>query len=96
MVTEQLPRYQQFLIVGFRGYESCTRCLALARLEYTYFLRHFGPLGRMPHFSLLMLFLILIEIGKRGKLNSTIHGKIVMPEDTHIQIYIHSLLYIYS
>jgi hypothetical protein len=55
VVTEPLPRYQQFLIVGFRGYESCTRCVAMPRLEHTYFLGYFGPMGRMPHFSLLIL-----------------------------------------
>jgi hypothetical protein len=67
LVTEPLPSYQQFLIVGFRGYESCTLCLAKARLEDTYFLRYFGPLGRMPLFSLFILFLILIQSDKRGK-----------------------------
>jgi hypothetical protein len=36
LVTEPLPSYQQFPIVGFRGYESCTRCLATARLEHIY------------------------------------------------------------
>jgi hypothetical protein len=65
IVTEPLPSYQQFLIVGFCGYESCTRCLATASLKHTYFLRYFGPLGRMPHFSLLIRF--LIQSGKRGK-----------------------------
>jgi hypothetical protein len=65
VVTEPLPSYQQFHIVGFRGYKSCTRCLATTRLERTYFLRCFGPLGRMLHFSLLKLF--LIQSGKRGK-----------------------------
>jgi hypothetical protein len=59
-----------------------------ARLEHAYFLRYFGPSGRMPHLSLLILFLILIQWGKRGKWNYTIHGKIVMPEHTHIHIYI--------
>jgi hypothetical protein len=39
VVIEPLPSYQQFLIVGFCGYESCTPCLAMARLEHTYFLR---------------------------------------------------------
>jgi hypothetical protein len=29
--------------------ESCTRCMATARLEHTYFLRYFGPFVRMPH-----------------------------------------------
>jgi hypothetical protein len=67
VVTEPLPSYQQFLIVAFHGYESCTRCLATAKLEHTYFIRYFGPLGRMPHFSLLILFLILRQSGKRGK-----------------------------
>jgi hypothetical protein len=43
VVTEPFPSYQQFLIVVFRGYKSCTRCLAMARLEHTYFLRYFGP-----------------------------------------------------
>jgi hypothetical protein len=57
----------KFLIVGFRRYESCTRCLATVRLEHTYFLRYFGPLCRMSHFSLLILFLILIQSDKRGK-----------------------------
>jgi hypothetical protein len=88
VVTEPLPSYQQFLIVGFRGYESCTRCLATARLERTYFLRYFCPLGRMPHFSLLVLFLILIQSAKRGKWNYTIHRKIVMPEHTYLHFYI--------
>jgi hypothetical protein len=46
-------------------------------------------LGRMPHFSLLILFLILRQSGKRGKWNSTIHRKIVKPEHTHIHTYIH-------
>jgi hypothetical protein len=82
VVTEPLPSYQQLLIAGFRGYESCTRCLAMNRLEHTYiypfFLRYFGPFGRMPHFSLLILFLILIQSGKGGKWNYTIHRKIVM------------------
>jgi hypothetical protein len=32
---------------------------------YPFFLRYFGLLGRMPHFSLLKLF--LIQSGKRGK-----------------------------
>jgi hypothetical protein len=36
MVMEPLPSYQQFLIVGFRGYELCARCLAMSRLAYTY------------------------------------------------------------
>jgi hypothetical protein len=67
VVTELLPSDQQFLTVGSRGCESCTRCLATARLEHTYFLRYFGPLGRMLHFSLCILFLILIQSGKRGK-----------------------------
>jgi hypothetical protein len=93
VVTEPLPSYQQFPIVGFRGYESCTRCLATARLDHTYFLRYFGPLGRMSRFSMLILFLILIQSGKRGKWNYTIHRKIVMPEHTYIHAYIHSLLY---
>jgi hypothetical protein len=57
----------------------------MARLEHTYFLRYFGPLGRMPHSSLLILF--LIQTGKRGKWNYTIHGKIVMPEHTHIHTF---------
>jgi hypothetical protein len=43
----------------------------MPRLEHAYiypfFLRYFGHLGRMPHFSLLILFLILIKSGKRGK-----------------------------
>jgi hypothetical protein len=43
----------------------------------------------MPHFFLLILFHILIQSGKRGKWNCTIHGKIVMPENTHIHTYIH-------
>jgi hypothetical protein len=34
MVTEPLPSYQQCLIVGFRGYELYTRCLATARFEH--------------------------------------------------------------
>jgi hypothetical protein len=67
VVTEPLPSYEQFLIVGFRGYESCTRCLATARLEHIYFLKYFGPLGRMPHLSLLILFLILTQSDKREK-----------------------------
>jgi hypothetical protein len=95
VVTEPLPSYQQFLIVGFRGYESCTRCLATAKLEHTYFLRYFGPSGRIPHFSLLILFLTLIQSGKRGKWNYTIHRKIVMPEHTHIHSLLYSLIYIY-
>jgi hypothetical protein len=94
MVTEHLPSYEQLLFVGLRGYESCTRCLATASLEHTYFLRYFGPLGRMSHFSLLILFLILIQSGKRGKWNYSIHGKIVMPEHTYTHTYIHSLLFI--
>jgi hypothetical protein len=62
----------------------------VARLAHTYFLRYFGPFGRMLHFSLLILFLILIQSGKRGKWNYTIHRKIVMPEHTYIQyIYIY-------
>jgi hypothetical protein len=36
IITEPLPSYQQFLTVGVRGYESSTRCLAMARLEHTY------------------------------------------------------------
>jgi hypothetical protein len=60
--------------------------LATSRLEHTYFLRYFGPLGRMTHFSLLILF--LLQSRKRGKWNYTIHGKTVMPQHT----YIHSLL----
>jgi hypothetical protein len=56
---------------------------------YPFLLRYFGPLGRMPHFSPLILFLILIQLGNRGKWNYTIHGKIVMPEHIHIHIYIH-------
>jgi hypothetical protein len=92
VVSEPLPSYQQFLTVSFRGYESRIRCLATARLEHTHFLRYFGPLGRIPHFSLLILFLILIQSGITGKLNyTTIHGKIVMSEYT----YINSLIYIY-
>jgi hypothetical protein len=89
VVTELLPSYQQFLIVGLLGYESCTRCLATAKLEHTYFLGCFGPLGRMPHFSLLILFLILIQSGKRRKLNYVIHRKIVMSEHAYIYTYIH-------
>jgi hypothetical protein len=81
--------YQSSLLIS--AAESCSRCLATARLEHTYFLRYFGPLGRIPHLSLLILFLILIQSGKRGKWNYTIHGKIVMLEHTHT--YIHSLLY---
>jgi hypothetical protein len=54
VVTEPLHSQQQFLIVGFRGYESYIRCLATARLEHTYILKYFGPLSRMPHFSLLI------------------------------------------
>jgi hypothetical protein len=57
VVMEPLSSYQQFLIVGFHGYEKCTRCLAMPRLEHTYiypFLhRYFGPLGRMPRFQAL-------------------------------------------
>jgi hypothetical protein len=83
---EPLPSYQQFPIVDFRGYESCTRCLAMPRLEhiyiYPFFFRYFGPFGRMSHFSLPILF--LIQSGKRGKWNYTIHRKIVTPEHTHI------------
>jgi hypothetical protein len=56
VVTEPLP---SSLLVS--ADESCTRCLATVRLEYTYFLRYFVPLGRMPHFSLLILFHILIQ-----------------------------------
>jgi hypothetical protein len=56
---------------------------------YPILIRYFSPLGRMPHLSLLILFLILIQSCKRAKLNYTIHRKIVMPEHTHI----HSLLY---
>jgi hypothetical protein len=85
VVTEPLSSYLQFLIVGLRGYEPCTRCLATARLEHAYFLIYFGPMGRMPHLSRL----ILIQSGKRGKWNYTLHGKRVMPEHTHIQTYIH-------
>jgi hypothetical protein len=70
----------------FRGYESCTRCLATARLKHTYVLRYFGPLGRMPHFTQLILF--LIQSGKRGKWNYAIQGKIVMPEHTYTHFYI--------
>jgi hypothetical protein len=66
--TEPLPSYQQFLIAGFRGYESCTCCLATVKLEHTYFLRYFGPLGRMPHFSLLIIFLIFIQSGKKREM----------------------------
>jgi hypothetical protein len=40
--------YQVFIIVGFQGYESCSRCPAMAMLEHTYFLRYFSPLVRMP------------------------------------------------
>jgi hypothetical protein len=51
--------------------ESCTHCLAMPRLEHTYiypfFLIYFGPLGRMPHFTLFIIFLILIQSDKRGK-----------------------------
>jgi hypothetical protein len=68
---------------------SRTRCLATARLQHTYFLRYFGPLGRMPHLFLLILLLILIQSGKRGKWNYTIHRKIVMPEHTHTHIHIY-------
>jgi hypothetical protein len=100
VVTKPLPSYQQFLIVGFRGYESCTRCLAMPRLEHTYIypflLRYFGPLGRMPPFSLLMLFLILIQAGKRRKLNYTIHRKIVRPEHTYIRTYIHTYIHTFT
>jgi hypothetical protein len=49
--------------------------------------RYFSPLGRMPHFSLLIRFLILIQSGKRGKWNYTIHRKIVMPEHTYIHTF---------
>jgi hypothetical protein len=49
----------------------------------------------MPHFSLLVLFLILIQSGKRGKLNYTIHGKIVMPEHTYVHTYIHTYIHFY-
>jgi hypothetical protein len=101
VVTEPLPSYQQFLIVGFRGYELCPRCLATARLEHAYFLRYFGPLGRTPRFSLIILFLILIQSGRRGKWNYTIHGKIVMPQHTYthtftfLSIYLSIYLFIY-
>jgi hypothetical protein len=37
---------------------------------HPFFLRYFGPLGRMPHFSLLILFFILIQLVKEG--NETI------------------------
>jgi hypothetical protein len=89
VVMELLHSYQQFFIVRFRGYESWTRCLATARPKHTYFLKYFGPLGRMSHFSLLILFLILIQSGKRRKWNLIIHRKIVMPEHTHMRTYIH-------
>jgi hypothetical protein len=49
MVTEPLPSYQQFLSVGFRGYESCTHCLATARLEHT-FPQLFQPFGQNATF----------------------------------------------
>jgi hypothetical protein len=87
VVMEPLPSYQQFPIVGFRGCETCTQCLAMARLGHTHFLRYFGPLGRMPHFSLLILF--LIQSGKRGKCNYTIQGKIYARTYTHTHTYIH-------
>jgi hypothetical protein len=58
---------------------------------HTFLLGYFCPLGRMPHFSLHIFFLILIQSGKRGKLNYTIHGKIVMPEHTYIHFYIDRL-----
>jgi hypothetical protein len=44
-------------------------------------------LGRMPHFTLFIIFLILIQSDKRGKWNYTIHRKIVMPEHTHTYIH---------
>jgi hypothetical protein len=50
-------------------------------------------LGRMPHFSLLILFLILIQSGKRGKWNYSIHEKIVMLKHTHIHTYIHAYIH---
>jgi hypothetical protein len=90
-----IASYEQFRVFGFRGYESCSRCFATGRLEHTYFLRYFGPLGRMSHSSLLILFLILIQSGKRGKCNYTIDGKIVMPEHTHIQTNIHTYIHTY-
>jgi hypothetical protein len=62
--------------------ESCTRCLATVRLEHTYFLRYFGPLGRLRHFSL--LFLILIQSVKEG------HETIPFTER-----YIHTYTFIY-
>jgi hypothetical protein len=83
MVTEPLPSYQQFIIAGFREYESWTHCLETARLEHTYFLKYFGPLGRMPHFSLLILILIHIQSSKSGKWNNNIHRKIVLQEHTY-------------
>jgi hypothetical protein len=95
VVTEPLPSYQQFLIVCFHGYESRTHCLATARLEHTYFLRYFGRLGRMPHFFLLILFVIFIQSDKRGKWNYTIHRKIVMPKHTHTHTYIHIYIHTY-
>jgi hypothetical protein len=91
VVTEPLPSYQQFFIVGFRRYELCTRCLATAKLQNTYLLRYFGPLGRIPRFSLLILFLILIQSGKRGKWNYTIHRKKVC---RNIHTYIHTFTFI--
>jgi hypothetical protein len=59
----------------------------LERNIYTFFLRYFGPLGRMLHISLLILFLILIQWGKRGKWNYSIHGNIVMPEHTYTRTF---------
>jgi hypothetical protein len=83
-------------LLVFRGYESCTRCLAIARLEHTYFLRYFGPLGRMSHFSRLVLFLIFIQSDKIGKWNYTIHRKIVMSEHTYTYTHTHTYTYIHT
>jgi hypothetical protein len=91
MVMEPLPSYQQFLIISFRGYESCTRCLAMLRLEHTYiyqfFIRYFGPLGRMPHFFLAYTLPYTIRKNKEMKLYHS-------PKDSYARTYkhIHSLL----
>jgi hypothetical protein len=52
--------------------------------RYAFFFRYIGSLGRMPHFSLLVLFLILTQSGIRRKYDYTIHRKIILD---HTYIY---------
>jgi hypothetical protein len=84
---EPLSSYQQFLIVGFHGYESCTRCLATATLEHI-FPKTFRPFGHnstfLPAYTLPYTYTI-----KQNWEMKLYHSRKDSYADTYIHFYIY-------